>query len=103
MKFRAFNLCSRRERMPSFPQGRRSRRVATKKPANLVINLSGVQKMFPCLIVDRSQEGFRLRGNFRLRRGQLVELVLDDPVDSVPCAVIWTGKTELEQLADVWV
>src|SRR5437660_7883900 len=82
MKFRAFNLCSRRERMPSFPQGRRSRRVATKKPANLVINLSGVQKMFPCLIVDGSQEGFRLRGNFRLRRGQLIELVLDDPVDS---------------------
>src|SRR5260370_27261732 len=48
--------------------------------------------MFPCLIVDRSQEGFRLKGNFRLRRGQLVELVLDDPVDSLRCEVIWTGK-----------
>ncbi len=48
--------------------------------------------MFPCLIVDRSQEGFRLRGNFRLRRGQLVELVVDDPVDSVRCEVIWIGR-----------
>src|SRR5229473_3734159 len=102
MKFRAFNqyLCSRRERMPSFPQGRRSRRVATKKRASLVINLSGVQKMFPCLIVDRSEEGFRLRGNFRLRRGQLVELVLDDPVDSVPCEVIWIGKAGSEQVVE---
>ncbi len=86
--------------MPSFPQGRRSRRVATKKPANLVINLSGVQKMFACLIVDRSQEGFRLRGNFRLRRGQLVELVLDDPVDSVPCGVVWTGKAGSEEVVE---
>ena len=32
---------------------------------------------FLCLIVDRSQDGFRLKGDFRLRRGQLVELVLD--------------------------
>src|SRR6266852_4840195 len=102
MKFRAFNqyLCSRRERMPSFPQGRRSRRVATKKRASLVINLSGVQKMFPCLIVDRSQEGFRLRGNFRLRRGQLVELVVDDPVYSVRCEVIWLGKAGSEQVVE---
>jgi len=44
--------------------------------------------MFPCLIVDKSQDGFRLKGNFRLRRGQLVELVLDDPVDSMRCEVI---------------
>ena len=74
------------------PGGRRSKRIATKKRANLVINLSGVQKMFPCLIVDKSQEGFRLRGTFKLKRGQLVEVVLDEPVDSVRCEVIWTGK-----------
>ncbi len=86
--------------MPSFPQGRRSNRIATKQRASLVITLSGVQKMFPCLIVDRSQEGFRLRGNFRLRRGQLVELVLDDPVDSVPCEVIWTTKPGSEQTGE---
>ncbi len=48
--------------------------------------------MFPCLIVDRSQEGFRLRGNFSLRRGQIVELIADDPEDSVRCEVIWVGR-----------
>ena len=53
--------------------------------------------MLPCLIVDRSQEGFRLRGSFRLRCGQLVELVLDDPVDSVRCEVIWVGRAGSQQ------
>jgi len=78
------------------PGGRRSRRIATKKRASLVINLSG-QKMFPCLVVDRSQEGFRVKGNFRLKRGQLVELVVDDPVDSVRCEVVWIGRAGSEQ------
>ncbi len=87
--------------MPSFPQGRRSNRIVTKKRASLVITLSEVQKMFPCLIVDRSEEGIRLRGNFRLRRVQLVELVLDDPVDSVRCEVIWIGKPESQQVGEV--
>ena len=87
--------------MPSFPQGRRPKRIVTKQRASLVINLNGTQKMLPCLIVDRSQGGFRLKGNFRLGRGQLVELVLDDPVDSVRCEVVWTGKTELEQVGEV--
>src|SRR6267143_1159965 len=86
---------ARAKSMPSspIPKGRRSVRVATKKRANLVINLRGNQTMLPCLIVDRSQEGFRLRGNFMLKRGQLVELVLDDPVDSVRCEVRWVGRT----------
>jgi hypothetical protein len=53
--------------------------------------------MFPCLIVDRSEEGFRLRGNFRLKRGQLIELVLDDPVDSVRCEIIWVGRAGSRQ------
>jgi hypothetical protein len=77
---------------PPIPEGRRSKRVAGKKPARLVINLSGVQKMLPCIVIDRSQDGFRLRGDFRLRRGQLVELVLDDLMVSVRCEVIWVGK-----------
>jgi len=53
--------------------------------------------MFPCLIVDRSHEGFRLRGNFNLRRGQIVELITDDPEDSVRCQVIWVGKAGSQQ------
>jgi hypothetical protein len=76
---------------PPISDGRRSKRVAGKKPARLVINLSGFQKMLPCIVIDRSHDGFRLRGDFKLRRGQLVELVLDDPI-SVRCEVIWVGK-----------
>jgi len=83
------------------PKARRSKRIATKERANLVFDRSGGQKMFPCLIVDRSQEGFRCRGSFRLKRGQLVELVLDDPVDSIRCEVIWIGKGGLEQAGEV--
>lgn len=65
--------------------------------ANLIIANGGVQRMLPCLIVDKSREGFRLRGNFRLRRGQVVELVVEDPVDSVKCEVIWIGKPGSQQ------
>src|SRR5216684_4757147 len=85
------------------PGGRRSKRIATKKRANLIIDRSGGQTMLPCLIVDRSQEGFRLRGNFILKCGQLVELIVDDPVDSVRCEVIWVGRagSELEGQAGV--
>ncbi len=68
-----------------------------KKRASLIIDLRGVQKMFPCLIIDRSHEGFRLRGNFRLKRGQIVELIADDPVDSVRCEVIWVGRAGSKQ------
>ena len=49
--------------------------------------------MLPCLIIDVSQEGFRLRGDIKLRRGQLVELIKEDfPLNSLLCEVIWTGK-----------
>jgi len=96
----AVSELARNELMLSIPipGDRRSKRITTKQRASLVINLRGIQKMFPCLIVDKSQDGFRLKGNFRLRRGQLVELVLDDPVDSVPCEVVWTDKAGSEQV-----
>ena len=81
------------------PGGRRSIRVAMRKRANLVINLRGNQTMLPCLIVDKSQEGFRLRGNFNLRRGQLVELVVDD-MNSVRCEVRWVGKAGSQQAGE---
>jgi hypothetical protein len=84
------------------PGGRRSKRIATKKGANLVINLTGVQKMFPCLILDRSQEGFRLRSSFKLRRGQVVEVISDaDPLNSVRCSVVWIGKAGSKQEGEV--
>jgi hypothetical protein len=81
--------------MPSFPvrEGRRSKRILSKARANLIINPDQNAKRFPCLVLDSSKEGFRLRGSFRLRRGQIVEFVLDDdPFNPVRCNVIWTGK-----------
>lgn len=56
--------------------------------------------MVPCLVVDRSHEGFRLRGDFKLRRGQLVELLVDNPEDSVRCEVIWIGKAGSQQAGE---
>ena len=53
--------------------------------------------MLPCLIVDSSPEGYRLRGDFKLRRGLLVELVVDEPVDSVRCEVVWVGNAGSRQ------
>ena len=58
--------------------------------------------MFPCLIVDRSQEGFRLRGSFKLRRGQIVEVIsAADPLNAVRCTVVWVGKAGSKQEREV--
>jgi hypothetical protein len=50
------------------------KRIITKKHARLVVN----QTMLPCLVIDISQGGFRLRGSFKLTHGQLVQIILDD-------------------------
>jgi hypothetical protein len=64
-----------------------------KKPARLVVKHHGHPTLLACLIVDVSQQGFRLRGDFKLRRGQLVELITEDaPLSSVQCEVVWAGK-----------
>src|SRR5258706_208617 len=54
--------------MPGFPapQGRHSRRAASKIPASLVVNLDRNPKRLPCLVIDSSKEGFRPRGSFHL-------------------------------------
>ena len=90
--------------MPQFPvpQGRRSKRVLSKGRASLVINLDRNQKRLPCLVLDSSKEGFRLRGSFRLRRRQVVEIILDeDPLSSVRCSVVWVGKAGSKQEGEV--
>ncbi len=83
--------------MPSFPvpEGRRSKRIFSKSPrGSLVVNLDRNQKRFPCLVLDSSQDGFRVRGSFHLRRGQIVEVILDEePLNAMRCNVIWVGKT----------
>ncbi len=90
--------------MPTFPvpEGRRLKRIAAKKRASLVVNLERNQTRIPCLVVDASEDGFRLHGSFRLRRGQLVELVLDeDPISAVRCNVVWIGKPGSKQQGEL--
>jgi hypothetical protein len=75
-------------------QNRRCKREISKKRASLVLELDFNLKRFPCLVLDFSNEGFRLCGSFRLRRGQQVELILDEnPSRSHRCRVVWVGTT----------
>jgi hypothetical protein len=77
------------------PNARQSRRVALKTRGSLVVtpDYENLRRL-PCVIIDASQGGYRLRANARLRRGQVVEVVSDDdPLTSVVCKVIWAGKT----------
>jgi hypothetical protein len=81
--------------MPDFPvlKDRRSKREITKRRASLVIDLGLELKRLPCLVLDSSNEGYRLRGSFRLKRGQVVELILEEnPSGSESCSVVWVGK-----------
>ena len=84
------------------PEGRRSKRIVSKKRASLVVNLQRNQTRVPCLVLDATDRGFRLRVNFRLRRGQVVELILDeDPLSAVRCSVVWIGKADSKQAGQV--
>jgi PilZ domain len=91
--------------MPSFLtlEGRRSKRILSKNPrGSLVVNLDRNQKSFPCLVLDSSQDGFRVRGSFHLRRGQIVEVILGaDPLNAVRCNVVWIGKIGSKQEGEV--
>jgi PilZ domain len=91
--------------MPSFLtlEGRRSERILSRNPrGSLVVNLDRNQKRFPCLVLDSSQDGFRVRGSFHLRRGQIVEVILDaDPLNAVHCNVVWIGKIGSKQQGEV--
>jgi hypothetical protein len=85
------------------PENRRSKRIVLKKKsASLVVNLERIPKRLPCLIVDSSPEGFRLMGTFRLRRGQVVEIIPDeDPLNVSRCHVIWIGRPGSKQEGQV--
>ena len=68
----------------------------------MVKNASGQQQRHPCLIIDASRRGFRLRVSIPLRRGRIVEVVSDDdPSTSVPCRVIWVGREGSKQEGEV--
>jgi hypothetical protein len=86
--------------MPSLPVpgGRSSKRIAAKARGSLIVTSSGSPKRLPCLVLDSSKDGFRLRGTFHLHRGQVVEVILDDePLSSVRCSVVWVGKAGSKQ------
>ena len=90
--------------MPSFPvpKSRHSKRMKAKRRASLVFDLDRKPKRLPCLVLDSSKDGFRLRCSFLLRRGQVVEIVLDDdPFRSVRCSVVWVGKAKSKQEGEV--
>ncbi len=75
-------------------EDRQSKRVPTKVPGSLVVapDYENLRRI-PCLIIDVSPSGFRLRASGRLRRGQVVEVLSDsDPFTSLECRVIWVGK-----------
>jgi len=81
---------------------RYSKRSPCRQRASLVVNLEENQRRFPCLVLDSSEQGFRLRGSFRLRRGQVVEIILDeDPLNPVRCNVVWVGKAGSKREGEV--
>jgi hypothetical protein len=90
--------------MPALPapERRRSTRLMSKRRGSLVINLDRNQRRLPCLLLVSSKAGFRLRAIFHLRRGQVVEVILDeDPLSSERCSVVWVGKTGSKQDGEV--
>lgn len=92
--------------MPSFsiPEGRRFKRILTKQRASMVVNLDRNRKKLPCLVLDSSKDGFRLRGTFHLRRGQTIEVVLDaNPRYAVRCDIVWVGKPGSKEEGEVGV
>jgi hypothetical protein len=86
----------------SVPERRHAKRVIAKRRASLVINLDRNQMRVPCLVLDSSKTGFRLRGSFRVRRGQEVELIVDEHLPaSERCRVVWVGKAGSKQDGEV--
>ena len=89
--------------MPTMPahEARRSKRVVIKKGASVVVDLGSQPRRVPCLIVDSSSDGFRLRGGFRLKRGQLVEVIPGDELNAIRCSVVWIGKPGSKQEGEI--
>lgn len=78
---------------------RRSQRVSLKKRGRLVVNN---QHLLPCIVVDSSKEGFRLRATLRARRGDLVEVILDEPQSHIEqCSIVWIGKPDTKEFGEV--
>jgi PilZ domain-containing protein len=76
------------------PFKRNSERHGARLYASLIVNLNRQVQRLPCLILDISRRGYRVRGSFRLKRGEQVEVIpRDDPIAAAKCNVVWVGRT----------
>src|SRR5262249_54265525 len=76
-----------------FKRSSERQRQPTKKQASLITNLRGHLQRHPCLIVDISEGGYRVRGSFRIKRGQFVKVIpADDRLSVAKCSVVWVGR-----------
>jgi len=86
--------------LPPLPTRERRglKRTALKKRASLIVRRGQLAQRIPCLILDNSRDGFKIGGASRLKRGQFVELILEeDSSSTVPCTVLWVGKPGSKQ------
>ena len=82
----------------SIPERRRLKRTALKKRASLIVMHGRQAQRIPCLVLDNSQGGFKIGGASRLKRGQFIELILDENTSiTVLCRVMWVGKPGSKQ------
>ena len=73
-------------------KNRQSKRIVLKRGASLVVNLERIPKRLPASYSIARQRG-SVMGTFRLKRGQVVEIMPDDdPLNLSKCHVIWIGK-----------
>ena len=80
------------------PERRQLKRTALKKRASLIVKHGQQAQRIPCLVLDNSQDGFKIGGASRLKRGQFVELILDEHTsNTVLCRVMWVGRPGSKQ------
>jgi hypothetical protein len=77
---------------------RRSTRSAAKAHVSLAINAQSHCEKLPCLIVDISEEGLRIRGNFGLKPGLVVGITPSEiPKLMTRCRVVWVSEPGPDQ------
>lgn len=79
----------------SITERRRLKRTTLKKRASLIVTYGRQAQRIPCLVLDNSPGGFKVGGASNLKRGQFIELILDE--NTVPCRVMWVGKPGSKQ------
>ena len=89
--------------MTSYPAAkRRSQRLVSRRAASMVVHSAQTQKRVPCLVLESSREGFRVRGSVSLRRGQTIELVFEEDRSMAErCSVVWVGKAGTKHEGEV--